>query len=278
MVHNQKLVAAIKCKGKTLRENGEEVYLPFGSEYSILLKNLNTTKALVDVHVDGQKVITGLIIHPEQETELERFFEGSMDSGHRLKFIEKTKDISQFRGDFIEDGLVRIEYRFEKNAPGPFIEEPGIHYRWPWEDTWSRRTKIGSGEPWWMNSDENTSGNVRGFLGSTTKGPFFGSSDGPAFQSSEMNMSFNSQQASYSENEQGITTQGDYSNQSFKYGSIGTLESNSYSIVIQLKGETPSQKEVEKPLTTREKIQCSVCGKKWRSNHKFCGNCGTCLV
>ena len=44
MVYNEKLVASVKCNGKVLREDKDTVYLPFGSEYSILLKNMNITK------------------------------------------------------------------------------------------------------------------------------------------------------------------------------------------------------------------------------------------
>ena len=44
MMYNNKLVAAIKSNGKVLREFGEEVYIPFGSEYSILIKNLHSVR------------------------------------------------------------------------------------------------------------------------------------------------------------------------------------------------------------------------------------------
>ena len=41
MMYHKKLVASIRTNGKILREFKDTVYLPFGSEYSILLKNLN---------------------------------------------------------------------------------------------------------------------------------------------------------------------------------------------------------------------------------------------
>ena len=39
MMYLQKLAVAVKVNGKVLREVGDTVYIPFGSEYSILIKN-----------------------------------------------------------------------------------------------------------------------------------------------------------------------------------------------------------------------------------------------
>jgi len=47
-MYKEQMVAAVKVGGKVLRENGETVVLPFGSEYSVYLKNLNTVRAGVD--------------------------------------------------------------------------------------------------------------------------------------------------------------------------------------------------------------------------------------
>ena len=53
-------VAVVKCKGKVLREYSDgTIRLPFGSEYSIYLKNEETRKALVDIKVDGENVLKG---------------------------------------------------------------------------------------------------------------------------------------------------------------------------------------------------------------------------
>ena len=74
MVYSQKFVAVVKAGGKILREKeGNEVLLPFGSEYSLLLKNLEARKALVKVSVDGKDVTgsSGIIIQPNSELELE---------------------------------------------------------------------------------------------------------------------------------------------------------------------------------------------------------------
>ena len=62
MMYNSKLVASIKANGKVLREFKDTVYIPFGSEYSILLKNLNTVRALINIYIDGDNVVPGGLV------------------------------------------------------------------------------------------------------------------------------------------------------------------------------------------------------------------------
>ena len=59
MMYKNKLAVALKSAGKVLREFKDEVYVPFGSEYSIFIKNLNSVRALVTVSVDGEDVGEG---------------------------------------------------------------------------------------------------------------------------------------------------------------------------------------------------------------------------
>ena len=75
MMYHQKLVACVKVDGKILRESGDSVSIPFGSEYSILLKNLNTVRVQVKVSIDGTEATEGtwLVIQPNSSVELERF-------------------------------------------------------------------------------------------------------------------------------------------------------------------------------------------------------------
>jgi len=59
-MYSNKLAVAIKSAGKVLREfNKDEVYLPFGKEYSIFIKNMNSVRALVKVTVDGTDIGDG---------------------------------------------------------------------------------------------------------------------------------------------------------------------------------------------------------------------------
>ena len=61
MVYLEKFVTVVVSKnGKFLREikdNGSDtVQLPFGSEFALKFKNLNSTRAAISVEIDGQDV------------------------------------------------------------------------------------------------------------------------------------------------------------------------------------------------------------------------------
>ena len=64
-----------KCSGRVLRElEDNTVMLPFGSEYSVLLKNLSNKRALVKIQIDGKNVSEhGVIVDANEEVEIERY-------------------------------------------------------------------------------------------------------------------------------------------------------------------------------------------------------------
>jgi hypothetical protein len=74
----------------------------------------------------------------------------------------------------------------------------------------------------------------------------------------------------------GITVEGSISSQEFCDGYVGILEENSSVIVFKLIGQTSGRK-ITKSITVKTKFQCVTCGKKHRSNSKFCSECGTSL-
>ena len=116
MMYNNKLAIALKARGKVLREFKDTVYVPFGTEYSILIKNLNTVKVAVTVSIDGTDATEGcrLIIDPNKEMDLTRFIKnGNLNTGNRFKFIERTSSIEDHRGIKVDDGLIRIEFEFQ---------------------------------------------------------------------------------------------------------------------------------------------------------------------
>ena len=177
-MYNQKLVASLKANGKILREFKDTVYCPFGAEYSILIKNLNTVRAVVNVYIDGENQTPGgLVLNAHQEVDLERSIKnGNLLEGNRFKFIERTGSVEQHRGVKLEDGLIRIEYQYE--IPRPIINvsdnnfwkkdnlyyPPGVR---GWTDTNSGTSASGE---FWNNATYGTAGassgsmNINGIL------------------------------------------------------------------------------------------------------------------
>ena len=252
MMYSNKLVCSVKANGKFLREDHRDnesiVYLPFKTEYSLFLKNLSERRALVHVDIDGKNMTKGgLIVAGGTVIDLER--PANLSSGRKFKFIEKTAEISDFRGDNPEDGLIVVKWQFEKPHLNIVIN--------PWPTTrW-----IGGTADWV-------------YYGTTTN---TGSAIGSSSSSAQNDVTYTSCNSASQEmpgraaiKPQGITVEGSRSHQNFSHGYIGDLEAARYSMVIKLFGGP-------RPIYVSEKIQCSTCGRKWKMSFEFCGNCGTAL-
>lgn len=273
MVYKKNFVVAVKSEGKVLREDNEKVYLPVGTEYSVLLKNMQNRKALVKVFIDGEDVLngSGLIIDAHSEMELERFLGNDMDSGRRFKYIEKSKKISKNRGDKLEDGILCVEVQYEKEfnyIPWYPPYQPLTTWPNPYEKpivTWE-----------YNNTDSTTDNNFKYGYYSSKLNVESDNIIPQGFNLSDAvkSINVNNQQSVECD---GITVKGSESKQQFAYGNIGVLEDKKYVICLQLKGIKPSGKQVQQPITVKDKIQCEVCGTKNKSNHKYCVECGAFL-
>jgi hypothetical protein len=314
MMYHQKLVACVKVDGKILRESGDSVSIPFGSEYSILLKNLNTVRVQVKVSIDGTEATEGtwLVIQPNSSVELERFIRnGNMNRGNRFKFIERTGKIEKHRGIGSDDGLIRIEYQTEKVQP--IVNVPIVRYNYfdvnvpfyrPW---WWGTTYIYGGTQYVCQNapanlnlsqtfDMNQCDLNDGLVTFTTTSGTLGGAQTSSFVGSAMNVN-SSPSASKSRgihamsamrsakltksaeplNDAGITVAGSESDQQFHWASAFPVHATSEVLVIKLRGAVGGQK-VARPVTVKTKPVCVTCGKKNRPTVKFCAECGTALT
>jgi hypothetical protein len=297
-MYNQKLVASLKANGKILREFKDTVYCPFGAEYSILLKNLNTVRALVNVYIDGENQTPGgLVLNPHQEVDLQRSIKnGNLTEGNRFKFIERTGSVEQHRGIKLEDGIVRIEYQFEIARP---VFQISDSY---WKDeSWKQNIGgtfryTGSGtHNTLLNSTYGTTGatsgsmNINGVLRSAdySSGETMRAMASGATAEYMATNNITAQSAVHDgmatmdsyipKNDNGITVPGSKSDQKFTTAYIGALDPQTHSIVLKILGETPDNEPVRKPITTKHKPKCVTCGKQNKHNAKFCTECGTAL-
>jgi hypothetical protein len=259
MMYGNKLAAAIKVNGKVLREFKDTVYVPFGSEYAITVRNLHTTRAVVSVYIDGDNVVPGgLVLNAGQSIDLERSIRNNnLTEGNRFKFIERTENIENHRGIGVEDGLVRIEYQFEQ-VYRPVISSPWI----------SASGSSGQIYP--------QGGIMRGYNNST--GEWAGPAGSVTCSASYDATSVNSSHALLnSVSDAGITVPGSKSTQSFSTTYVGALESECHSLVFKLVGDLGQNKPVRKPVTVKHKPKCVTCGKQNKATAKFCAECGTAL-
>lgn len=279
MMYNQKLVASLKANGKILREFKDTVYIPFGSEYSFLIKNLNTTRALVNIFIDGDNVIEGgLVLNAGQEVDLERYVKnGNLNAGNKFKFIERTQAIEDGpRGIKLEDGLVRIEFQFEK----PYV--PPVNRGWL---TASGGTNQNSIYPASFNVngalrsvDFSQNGQVMAQAASAAVDKYC--ADNGIVNKSEVHdgmATMDWMDMNQTVNDVGITVPGSRSEQKFQTTFMGAMEAEKHTIVLKLLGETPNNKPVLAPVTVKAKQECDTCGHKNKATAKFCNKCGTSL-
>ena len=272
MMYNEKLAVAIKCNGKGVREDGDTVYIPFGSEYSIFVKNLNNVRVAVKIDIDGEDIGNSgkLVLDANESVDLKRY----LKSDNAFKFIEKTKEISEYRGDRVDDGLIRIEYWFEKKSNKPVITWTSSNYEYGNYPTTAAPYSQNPYGTWCSYSTGNTcdsNGTVSASNVNTNTRAVY-RSGGICGQS----VSVSNSNDSVSIDCAGITVKGSETGQSFSYTSFDA-ENESNVMVIQLKGETKDNKKVDKTIYTETKIKCPTCGKKNKSSSKFCSRCGTAL-
>ena len=247
MMYSNQFVASVKCGGRIMREQGETVLLPFGAEYSLLLKNLSTTRAQVGITIDGDDVLSGsrLCVNSNEDYELTRFIiDGNLKKGPRFKFIEKTSKISDVRGDCIDDGIIRVTYAFEVRR-NPILRFDPTHDSHFYGDS-----------------------NVRGG-GDLSKSIYSSNVSGQSV-TSEASSSVTLDSLS----DVGITTKGSESVQQFQRVHMGPVGQESV-IVLYLRGVNESGVEISQPVTVKTKMKCDMCGTINKSGGKFCSECGT---
>lgn len=247
-MYRNKLAAAIMVDGQVLREVDDAVYIPYGAEYAITLKNLNNVRALVHIEIDGVNVAGGgFVLHPNQTLPVERFIEnGNLQHGLKFKLIERTQKIEDGpRGIKLEDGIVRIRFAFDVSASKlyrsfqDYDESCGTPMR-----TLSRRI-------------------------------------GASYETNTMNTSFivgksGTLNASAAQTENGITVGGSVSNQTFV--SVDSFPTGEESIMVfRLLGDL-GQYQVIEPMTVKTKVECPTCGTSNKFGAKFCPECGAGLV
>ncbi len=304
-MYQSKLVASLKANGKILREFKDTVYIPFGSEYSFLLKNLNTTRALINVFIDGEDMTPGgLVLSAGQEVDLERSIKGgNLSEGNRFKFIERTGAIEAGpRGIKLEDGLVRIEFQFEK-PPMRVSDLPSTLFRGldfssiggsiatnEYQGVTDRYSKSINNS--WISASGATTNisqmNVNGALrgvdwsknGEITAQAASASIDNYCATNgiiNKMDAHDGSATMDWCQNDVGITVPGSKSTQKFQTTYMNALEDEKHSIVLKLLGETPDNKPVLQPVNVKMKPKCVTCGKQNKATAKFCTECGTAL-
>ena len=290
------LALAIKVDGKVLKEIDGKVYLPFGSEYTIFLKNTSNKRCRVKISVDGDDILDGtrIIVDSKSTSEIKRFIRNAnFNEGNSLKFIEKTDKISEYRGNKIEDGLVTVDYEFEYS--NPYVPTWDAPYQKSYHSNYSNSGLSRSFQP-----DILSLASIQGSAGITTAG----SHNNQKFELVSWNGSEPSKHSMTiqllgkieTENPVTVTPFDELLENIEKNKITNNTSSNNRNIknindIIKEYIESEKDefqknidfindtidKMVEKAITTNTKVTCNVCGTKSKTGTKFCSECGTSL-
>jgi ribosomal protein L40E len=253
MTYKKNFVAVIKVNGQVLRESNDTVELPFGAEYSVLLKNLDSVRMQARISVDGKDATGWLIIGPGQAIDVERFIE-NLEIGNRFKFIERSEAVEAHRGVKPEDGLIRVEFKREKIYPV-------ITFPYVWLNQYYSYPYVGP----IITCNGFSSGNITRSaqcLNATAT-----SQSGQNTQSAVQNVNNTCNT--------GITVPGSLSEQKFVTVSDFQCDQSEV-LVLHLVGKIAG-KSVKVAKTVRKKLVCETCNTKNVSSAKFCWQCGTSL-
>lgn len=276
-MYQNKVVVALKVNSRILRESQGVVHIPFGSEYSVFVKNLNAVRAKFQLAIDGTDATSGswIVVPANSSVEMERFISnGDWNRGRRFKFIERTAEIEAHRGVKSDDGLVRVEFQVEQLRPivnvPRYVEYdvpvPRPYYPPydPWyPHPWPRRPFLGSA----MRSSGGRKGSSGSGSASVSAGTWCSASLG--------NEAGSAISDSAPTTDVGITVQGSESHQRFvnaEWFETGPSDV----IVLQLRGELAGQ-AISAPITVTTKLTCPTCGSS-QKHGEFCQRCGTALV
>jgi hypothetical protein len=286
MMYNNKLVACIKQNNKVLREDKDVIHVPFGTEYSIFLKNLSNLRCLVTIEIDGSDIAEGeqFVIHANSSINIERFMKnGNKDQGNKFKFIERTAKIENgSRGIKVEDGIIRIEFEFEKEVVKTHVHHEYVHhyhdYYWPYRSpNWDGQCyNYGILREIGQNINVNTN---LASSNSNSNSDVYTQAITPQAITPQAITQANFQNYSGEvklQSENGITVAGEVSDQKFTEAAWFATDGTKHTMVFKLFGMV-GDKSVEIIKTVKSKKKCQVCDHVNKSSSKFCVECGAAL-
>ena len=108
---------AVIVNGKVLKEMDNTVVMPFGTEYTVRLKNKQRKQSVADVFIDGRLAAKGIVVSANGTVDLERFVvDGNLASGPCFKLVP-TKDGRVEQPDEMENGILEVKFYPEKDLP-----------------------------------------------------------------------------------------------------------------------------------------------------------------
>lgn len=275
MTYRNAFVVAVKDgNNNVLRETSDkEVFLPFNSNYSLLLKNNNDRRAVAEITIDGTDILGGdnIIVPAHGSVDIDRFcLDGDLSNGNKLFFV-KASDGRVQDPTSDENGKIVVRFFLEKEKKEEIHHHHHYHNRKPWEP-YSPYDNPYRPLVWYSDSSDasvkfDTVRQVKGIRGSRLSDSV---SCSGSFEAHNMDASYDvvNDYLSFCE-DKGATVEGSASSQKFVHASVGDLEECCTELVLFMK---PHKSSVTVKKT--RKVNCKRCNKRINRSDRFCHSCG----
>lgn len=259
-MYKNKFAAALKIGNEVLLEDKttQEISLPYGSEYSIFLKNLSDHLASVDIFIDGKKEYTNIKINSKDSLDLNAF-----KSGNAFKFVEKSEELNKLRPERIEDSLIEIVITYFKKSA---FDKLSRLNKTMFEETIRYDPPRNPLNPFEITSD---SLDKRNLFEPISKGGGFTGSGSSSLDIMYACCTNHVEESSLKRDFGGITVPGKPTKNNYSeissYDRTYLIKEDSFSIVMKLNGLV--DKEVK---TSKSKKKCPTCNKKYKAAFNYC--------
>ena len=268
MAFSNNFVVCVLVDGKVARERkAGRVPVPFGTEYTIRLRNKNDRDAVATIKIDGENVSgNGWIVRAKSHEDIER----RLDSPTKFKFVSQDSgeavDAGKNGDPVQKNGLIEVSWRLVK-PPTP------AHYVTPRTPlSWVVKSPP---QPFYHESVLSRpvlrcAPSMSGFVSPTVTGTSVSLSNVSVVPATSHTMDF------CVTSDAGCTVEGSHSNQSVNYQSVGELEAQPTVITLLLVGcQTFTFSSSGEIITAKPTKFCEQCGAGRNMSARFCGDCGT---
>lgn len=256
---------------QVLRESNGNVFMPFNQEYSLFLKNKNSTRASASIKIDGTDVLGGkvLIIPAYGCVDVERFLvDGNLLKGNKFKFVPLT-DSNVQDPTSAENGLIEVTFTHEQSYFKCDVIAPiQVSPQHPWIPQNPYQPWFYCGVPTYA---AGTTANINTLGALDMKGSLHcrhvaGTPILPS--ATTTNVSLNDCCLS---SKAGATVEGSLSNQSFVETSNFIPSADVSPVTLKLRIVAAEESVTVKGTKT---VYCSSCGYSLKWEDKYCSCCG----
>lgn len=273
MVYSSNFVLTVVVGGHIQKEKANGVVeIPFGSEYTLRLRNKNDRRAVVKISIDGENVSGGgYVIPAKQVIEIKRHW----DKDCAFKFVDLDSEEAHDAGKNgpnpdKQKGVVEAKFHLEKKVVNPVeVHHYHHHYDQQWSDLWPWFGHGPYGPPYKPMIPTS-----KGVMRSTNPEVTCSAQPDAEVRTSGFNMNQGGFM-SFAPTQDGCTVEGELTGQQFSTTFVD-YESEFVVCKLFLQGYHVSQSDVGSIGTTDAKTYCTNCGaKRPAKKQRFCGNCGS---